>query len=55
MKVGGSGRDSLMMVFPVVGLAFVVTVWFGGPSEALSSAERLLYDLWNLIVVSFRR
>ena len=55
MKVGGHGHDSLLMVFPLVGLAFVVTVWFGGPTEALNSAEHMLYDLLNAIVVSFRR
>jgi hypothetical protein len=55
MKVGGHGHDNLLMVFPLIGLVFVVTVWFGGPSEAFSSAERMLYDLWNVIVVSFRR
>ena len=55
MRVGGHAHDSLLMVFPVVGLVFVVTVWFGGPTEALNSAERTLYDVWNVIVVSFRR
>ncbi len=54
MRVGGSGKDGLLMVFPLTGMVFIVTVWFGGPSEALGTAERMLFDLWSAVLISFR-
>jgi hypothetical protein len=55
MNVGGKGRDHLLMVIPLIGLVFVVTVWFGGPMQAMNSAERMLYDAWDAIFISVRR
>ena len=54
MKVGGTHRDGMMILLPVVALTLLVTVVMGGPAEALSAADRMLYDAWAAAAVWFR-
>ena len=54
MRIGG-GVERWMMLFPVAALAVLVTVYAGGPDQALDSLERLAYDGWSRIVVMLRR
>lgn len=54
MRIGG-GAEKWMVLLPVFGLAVLVTVYVGGPDQALDSLERLAYEGWNSLVVLFRR
>jgi hypothetical protein len=54
MRIGG-GIEKWMVLLPVLGLAVLVTVYVGGPDEALDSLERLAYDGWNRVELLFRR
>lgn len=54
MRIGG-GIERWMVLLPVAGLAVLVTVYVGGPDQALDSLERLAYDGWNRVVLMLRR
>ena len=54
MRIGG-GIERWMVLLPVLGLAVLVTVYIGGPDQALDSLERLAYDGWNRVVLLLRR
>lgn len=54
MRIGG-GIERWMVLLPVAALAVLVTVYVGGPDQALDSLERLAYDGWNRVAVMLRR
>lgn len=54
MRIGG-GVERWMVVLPAVALAVLVTVYLGGPDEALESLERLAYNGWSRVALLFRR
>lgn len=54
MRIGG-GIERWMVLLPVFGLAVLVTVYIGGPDQALDSLERLAYNGWDHLVLLFRR
>ena len=54
MRIGG-GVERWMVLLPVFGLVVLVTVYLGGPEQALDSLERLAYDTWNRMVILVRR
>ena len=54
MKIGG-GVEKWMIVLPMIGLVVLVTVYVGGPEQALDSLERLAYTGWDRAVMLFRR
>jgi len=55
MKIGGGGRESWMVVLPILGLVVLTAVLLGGPENALSSLEHTLYAAWDHAAVFFRR
>ena len=54
MKVGGSNRDTSMVLIPVGALTFLITVVMGGPLETLALVERLLYDMFDAALMWLR-
>lgn len=54
MRIGG-GVEKWMIVLPMAGLAVLVTVYIGGPDQALDSLERLAYDGWQRLALLLRR
>lgn len=54
MRIGG-GVEKWMVVLPAVVLALMVTVYMGGPDNALGTLERLAWDGWDRVVLLFRR
>ena len=54
MRIGG-GVERWMILLPMFGLVVLVTVYLGGPEEALDSLERLAYVGWDGVVRLFRR
>ena len=54
MRIGG-GVEKWMVFLPVAALAVLVTVYLGGPDQALDSMERLAYDGWDRLMMLFRR
>ena len=49
------GIERWMVLLPLVALAVLITVFMGGPEEALDSLERLLYDGWDRLAMIIRR
>ena len=54
MRIGG-GVEKWMVFLPVAALAVLVTVYLGGPDQALDSMERLASDGWDKLMMLFRR
>lgn len=54
MRVGG-GNERWMVLLPVFVLTLLATVLLGGPANAMSVAERALYDAWGWIEIYLRR
>ena len=54
MRIGG-GVERWMVLLPFFGLAVLVTVYLGGPEQALDAAERLAYDTWDRVALLIRR
>ena len=54
MRIGG-GIERWMLLVPLIALAGLITVFIGGPEQALDSFERLAYDTWNRVVLLVRR
>jgi hypothetical protein len=54
MKIGGGGRESWMVVLPIVGLVVLTTMLLGGPGEALSVLEHTMYAAWDRAALWFR-
>ncbi len=54
MRIGG-GVEKWMVIVPAIALAVLVTVYLGGPDQALDSMERLAYDGWDRLMLLFRR
>ena len=44
-----------MFLLPLAAVAVMVIVYAGGPDRAIGSLERLAYDVWDRLVVLFRR
>ena len=55
MKIGGSSRETWMMLIPLVVAVGVSTVLLGGPGEALTTLERMAYDALDAVGVWLRR
>lgn len=55
MKIGGGGRETWMMIIPLVVALGVSTVLLGGPDEALTTLEHMAYDAWDVVGVWLRR
>lgn len=54
MKIG-DGVEKWMVLLPIAGLAVLVTVYVGGPDQALDSLERLAYDGWHGLLSVWQR
>ena len=54
MRIGG-GVERWMILLPLGGLIVLVTIYLGGPEQALASLERLAYDAWDRVVLLVRR
>lgn len=54
MNTGGTGRDNMMILLPLVAVTLLITIVMGGPEEALSVADRMLYDAWNAVSLWWR-
>jgi hypothetical protein len=54
MRIGG-GVERWMIMLPLCGLVVLVTVYLGGPEQALEAAERLAYDTWDRVALLVRR
>jgi hypothetical protein len=54
MKIGGSG-ELWLVIGPLLAVTMVATYVMGGPNEMIRFAERLTTDIWNSVLVTFRR
>ena len=54
MRIGG-GVERWMVLLPFFGLVVLVTVYLGGPEQALEAAERLAYATWDRVALLVRR
>ena len=54
MRIGGTSRDSMMTLIPVL-VAFVAVMYLlGGPDNALRAMERGAGELWMTVSSWFR-
>lgn len=44
-----------MVLLPILALALVVTIYAGGPANALDLLERIAYGIWDQAVLLMRR
>lgn len=54
MRLTG-GIEKWMVLLPVFALAVVVTIYVGGPQNALDLLERFVYGAWDQAAVFLRR
>ena len=54
MRIGG-GVERWMIILPVCAMFVLVTVYLGGPENAIDSLERFAYTTWDRAVLLFRR
>ena len=54
MRITG-GVERWMVVLPILALAVLVTVYVGGPENALNLLERFAYGIWDRAALLVRR
>ena len=54
MRIAG-GVERWMVLLPILALALVVTVYVGGPANAIDMLERMAYRIWDHAAVLLRR
>jgi hypothetical protein len=54
MRIAG-GVERWMVLLPILALAVLVTVYVGGPANALNLLERIAYSIWDQAAVLLRR
>jgi hypothetical protein len=54
MRIGG-GVERWMLLVPLFALGGLITVYLGGPEQALDSFERLAYATWDRVALMVRR
>ena len=54
MRIAG-GVERWMVLLPTLALALVVTVYVGGPANAIDLLERMVYSIWDHAAVLLRR
>jgi len=54
MRIAG-GVERWMVLLPILALAVLVTVYVGGPANALNLLERMAYSIWDHAAVLLRR
>lgn len=54
MKIGGTARDGLMTLIPVVVALVLASILLGGPEQGLRIVEQAAQSAWNATVVFFR-
>lgn len=55
MRIGGGGREQWMVLLPLCVAVGILTVFLGGPDEALTTMEHLAYDAWDFLSTYLRR
>jgi hypothetical protein len=53
MRIAG-GVERWMVLLPILALALVVTVYVGGPANAIDLLERMAYRIWDHAAVLLR-
>ncbi len=54
MRIGGGGREQWMVLLPLGVGVILVTIFLGGPEEALTAMEHMAYDAWGIVSGLFR-
>ena len=49
MRIGGGGREQWMVLLPLAVVMIVVTIFLGGPEQALNTMEHMAYDAWDIV------
>ena len=53
-RIGG-GVERWMFLLPLAAVTALFVIYAGGPDQAINSLERLSYDVWDRLVMLFRR
>ncbi len=53
-RIGG-GIERWMFLLPLAAVTALFVIYAGGPDQAINSLERLSYDVWDRLVMLFRR